>query len=194
MNEESWRAIVACDPAYDGQFWYGVLTTGIFCRPSCKSRVPKVENIRIFSSPHEAKQSGLRPCKRCQPQAAKWLPADVELAKRAEQLITEYYQEPLTLPEMASRLFVSPFYLQRTFTRLMNCSPGKYLNQKRVEAAKKLLAETTRTVTDIAMQVGFRTSAYFTQVFHKETGLTPTQYRREAEHQAQVLPGIMPTK
>ncbi|MDF2679529.1 MAG: methylphosphotriester-DNA--protein-cysteine S-methyltransferase [Brevibacillus sp.] len=181
MNEESWRAIVECDDVYDGQFWYGVLTTGIFCRPSCKSRVPKQENIRIFTSIREAEQIGLRPCKRCQPLAASWLPADEELANRVERLIDECYQEPLTLQDMASRLFVSPFHLQRSFTRQMDCSPGKYLSRRRVEAAKKLLSETKHSVTDIAMQVGFRTSAYFAHVFLKEAGLTPTQYRREVE-------------
>lgn len=181
MNEESWRAIVECDDAYDGQFWYGVLTTGIFCRPSCKSRMPKQENIRIFTSTQEAERIGLRPCKRCRPLAARWRSADEELAKRVEKLIDECYQEPLTLQDMAARLFVSPFYLQRSFTRQKDCSPGKYLSRRRVEAAKKLLAETKQSVTVIAMQVGFRTSAYFAHVFLKETGLTPTQYRREVE-------------
>lgn len=185
MNEERWRAIVECDSAYDGQFWYGVLTTGIFCRPSCKSRVPKQENIRIFDSTRDAEQTGLRPCKRCQPQVVQWRPADEELARRVEQLIDECYQEPLTLQEMATRLFVSPFYLQRSFTRQMKCSPAKYLIQKRVESAKKLLAETTFNVTEIAMQVGFRTSAYFAHVFQKETGQTPTHYRREIEQVVQ---------
>ncbi|WP_289135042.1 bifunctional transcriptional activator/DNA repair enzyme AdaA [uncultured Brevibacillus sp.] len=179
MNEEYWQAIVSCDNAYDGQFWYGVLTTGIFCRPSCKSRVPKKENIRIFANTAEPESIGLRPCKRCQPHLQHWRPADEELANRVEQLIDKCYQEPLTLQEIASRLFVSPYYLQRSFTRLKLCSPTQYLSQKRVDAAKELLTETTSSVTDIAMQVGFRTSAYFAQVFHKVTGQTPTQYRSQ---------------
>lgn len=179
MNEEHWQAIVSCDDAYDGRFWYGVLTTGIFCRPSCKSRVPKQENIRLFTAIEEAEKIGLRPCKRCQPQSVHWRPADEELAHRVEKLIDECYQEPLTLQEIASRLFVSPFYLQRSFTRLKKCSPNQYLSQKRVDVAKDLLTESTGSVTEIAMQVGFRTSAYFAQVFQKLTGQSPTQYRRQ---------------
>ncbi|MGG1661780.1 bifunctional transcriptional activator/DNA repair enzyme AdaA [Brevibacillus sp. NRS-1366] len=179
MNEEHWQAIVSCDDSYDGRFWYGVLTTGIFCRPSCKSRVPKQENIRLFATTEEAEKIGLRPCKRCQPQSVQWRPPDEELALRVERLIDECYQEPLNLTEIASRLFVSPYYMQRSFTRLKSCSPSQYLSQKRVEAAKRLLTETSNSVTDIAMQVGFRTSAYFAQVFHKLTGQTPTQYRAE---------------
>jgi AraC family transcriptional regulator of adaptative response / methylphosphotriester-DNA alkyltransferase methyltransferase len=177
MKEEFWRAIVECDPRYDGHMYYGLLTTGIFCKPSCKSRTPKRENVRIFYTPEEAKNAGLRPCKRCRPDDVSQRSFDKELAERLTQLIDECYHEPLTLQEMASRLFVSPFYLQKCFSRIKHMSPAKYLTLKRVECAKHLLAESQETITSIALQVGFRSSAHFSSVFHKETGHSPTGYR-----------------
>jgi AraC family transcriptional regulator, regulatory protein of adaptative response / methylphosphotriester-DNA alkyltransferase methyltransferase len=188
MNDEQWRAIVECDPSCDGRFFYGVLTTGIFCKPSCKSRTPKREHVRIFASADEALRAGLRPCKRCQPHRADWRSPDEELALRVKQLIADCFPEPLTLGEIASRLHVSPYYLQRCFTRLMNCSPAQYLVHTRIEAAKRLLAETRLSIAEVAMQVGFRTRAYFAHVFHKQTKQTPTQYRTCAERNEQEWP------
>ncbi|WP_442870390.1 Ada metal-binding domain-containing protein [Aneurinibacillus sp. Ricciae_BoGa-3] len=68
MKAEFWQAIVDCDQDYDGEFYYGVLTTGIFCRPSCKSRLPKINNVKLFQSIEDAENEGFRPCKRCRPQ------------------------------------------------------------------------------------------------------------------------------
>ncbi len=72
MQDEMWTAIINCNPAYDGRFFYGVVTTGIFCRPSCKSKNPKKEHVRIFQSAQEAVGAGFRPCKRCQPDQMVW--------------------------------------------------------------------------------------------------------------------------
>ncbi|USG64197.1 helix-turn-helix domain-containing protein [Brevibacillus ruminantium] len=183
MNEEIWRAVVECDPAYDGKFYYGVLTTGIFCKPSCKSRTPKREHVRIFATLDEAQRTGLRPCKRCQPHKTGWQSADEELTQRAEQLISECYTEPLTLREMAARLFISPYYLLRCFRRLRDCSPGQYLIRKRLEAARELLRGTSLSVAQVAHQVGFRNSAHFSHVFHQEMKQTPTEFRRSTKEE-----------
>lgn len=178
MNEAIWKAIVDCDPSFDGQFYYGLVTTRIFCRPSCKSKTPKRDHVKIFQTPAQAEQAGLRPCKRCRPEELAWRSADAELVQKLVEVIDSSYTEPLTLQQMAEKLFVSPFYLQRSFKRVMHISPGKYVTQKRMEQAKKLLAETSGSVTDIALQVGFRNSAHFASVFQKETLYQPTQYRK----------------
>ncbi|MCL6516792.1 Ada metal-binding domain-containing protein [Alicyclobacillus sp.] len=68
VNDAQWRAIVNCDAAFDGQFFYGVTSTGVFCRPSCRSRTPRRENVRIFHSNREAQAAGFRPCKHCHPE------------------------------------------------------------------------------------------------------------------------------
>ncbi|UFJ40756.1 helix-turn-helix domain-containing protein [Brevibacillus humidisoli] len=189
MNDWMWRAIASCDPAYDGQFYYGLVTTGVFCRPSCRSRTPKRDHVRIFYHPDEARQSGLRPCKRCRPEELDWRSPEEELAKKLVGLITDCYHETLTLADMSQRLFVSPFYLQRCFTRVMKMSPGQYLRKTRIEAAKQLLTTTDTTITEIAQQVGFHSSAHFSSVFHRETSCTPTEYRlryREPETERMV--------
>ncbi len=177
MNEHIWQAIVACDPAYDGRVYYGLLTTGIFCKPSCKSKTPNKQNVRIYSSPEEAQRDGLRPCKRCRPDKPIHHSPDVELVEQLTRLIHERYHDSLTLSEMAAHLYISPFYLQKCFTRIMNMSPANYLKAIRVQAAKAMLAETKMSMTSIAHAVGFQNSAYFSSVFQKATGYAPTAYR-----------------
>ncbi|MCL6516648.1 Ada metal-binding domain-containing protein [Alicyclobacillus sp.] len=81
MPEDLWHAIVNCDVAYDGRFYYGVVSTGVFCRPSCRSKTPKREHVRIFLTTGEARAAGFRPCKRCKPdlQSAACIPRDGEV-------------------------------------------------------------------------------------------------------------------
>ncbi|WP_134682635.1 bifunctional transcriptional activator/DNA repair enzyme AdaA [Brevibacillus migulae] len=182
MNEEMWQAIVDCDAAYDGLFYYGLITTGIFCKPSCKSKTPKQENVRIFASPAEAKATGLRPCKRCRPEEIAFRSPEEELVEGVTQLIHEHAHESLTLTEMAEKLFVSPFYLQKCFTRIKKVSPNRYLTLLRLEKAKSMLRQTDESITAIAFRIGFRNSAYFSSVFQKEIGCSPSAYRQMKKH------------
>ncbi|NGQ96782.1 methylphosphotriester-DNA--protein-cysteine methyltransferase family protein [Brevibacillus sp. SYP-B805] len=181
MNEEIWRAIVECDPAYDGQLYYGLVTTGVFCRPSCRSKTPKRENVRIFHTPSEARKAGLRPCKRCRPEEQEWRSHEEELARQLARLIDGHYAEPLSLQSMAARLFVSPYYLLRCFRRVMNTTPARYLQLTRLEHAKALLRDTGESITAVALQTGFASSAHFSAVFHKEVGCPPSAYRQLAD-------------
>lgn len=178
MNEEMWRAIVHCDPAYDGSFYYGLHTTGIFCRPSCKSKTPKRENVSIFSTPDDARRAGLRPCKRCRPEENGWRSQEELLTQQAVEIMTQHYHQSLSLPELAARLFVSPFYLQRCFQRVMNLSPARFLLLQRLEKAMHLLRHTQDSITTIALKVGFQSSSHFSVVFRKETGCSPSAYRQ----------------
>ncbi|PYI56566.1 bifunctional transcriptional activator/DNA repair enzyme AdaA [Paenibacillus flagellatus] len=177
MNDEQWRAIVECDPAYDGVFYYGLSTTGIFCKPSCKSRTPKRDNVSVYPDNAAPLKDGLRPCKRCRPDAENGPTFEEELAERAARLVRERFREPLSLTAIADELYVSPFHLQKRFTKVMGMSPSKYLTLTRLEAAKSMLAETGDSVTAVALSCGFRSSAYFSAVFLKEIGMTPTAYR-----------------
>jgi AraC family transcriptional regulator, regulatory protein of adaptative response / methylphosphotriester-DNA alkyltransferase methyltransferase len=177
MKTEYWQAIVDCDKEYDGEFYYGVLTTGIFCRPSCKSRLPKVNNVKIFRSVEEAENEGLRPCKRCRPQFMVNQSSAEELIAKVKQLIEASYAADLSLHEIASRCYVSPFYLQRVFKQVTQISPTQYLIKKRIEAAKQLIEQPAFSITEIALQVGFKNPAHFSSVFSKEVGLPPSKYR-----------------
>lgn len=185
MNQETWEAIINCDPAYDGTFFYGVDTTGIFCRPSCRSKKPKKENIRVFKTIDEAVSAGFRPCKRCRPEQIRW--PDEDLARHVVEIIEKRYREPLTLPHLAGMLHISPYHLHRTFKRIVGQTPAAYLRASRLKAAEKLLVETEYTITDIAAAVGFSNAAHFSTVFQKQYGLPPSAYRSQCQrHEGKV--------
>lgn len=176
MNEEQWQAVVDCDAAYDGAFFYAVASTGIFCRPSCRSRTPSRSNVSAFANREEALAAGYRPCKRCKPDE---LVMPVEAwVDRIAAWIERRYAEPFTLGTLAEEMHGSPYHLQRTFKHYRGVTPAQYATKLRVERAKALLAETERSVSDVAAAVGIANAAYFATVFQSQTGLSPTQYRR----------------
>jgi AraC family transcriptional regulator, regulatory protein of adaptative response / methylphosphotriester-DNA alkyltransferase methyltransferase len=180
MNESIWQSIVNCEPTYDGQYYYAVLTTGIFCRPSCRSRTPKRDNVRIFSSIEEAVQAGFRPCKRCRPDERPYGP-DVELVMQMKDLIQRRCHERLTLSAVAKQLSISPYHLHRVFKRVTGLTPAQYICRTRITRAMELLKhEHNKSVTDIAIGLGFRSISHFSTVFRQATGQTPSEYRNHA--------------
>ncbi len=178
MDEALWEAIVNCEPTFDGRYFYGVMTTSIFCRPSCRSRTPLRENVRIFRSAHDAGAAGYRPCKRCRPDACRLGP-DEELVQAAKEIMEQRYQDSLTLDTLAQELAISPYHLHRVFKRLTGTTPAGYILDRRLRVAQEALcSEPSRTVTDIAMEAGFRSTSHFSTVFQKETGFSPSNYRK----------------
>lgn len=176
MTEEQWQAILQNDAAYNDKFFYAVKTTGIFCRPSCKSKAPNRENARIFQNAEQALESGFRPCKRCKPTGER-LP-DKEWVAVMTEYIDKHYQESLTLETLAEVCHGSPYHLHRTFKKVMGITPVDYIQQKRIDQASEYLVSTERAVTDIGLHVGLPNTSYFITLFKKKTGLTPTQYRQ----------------
>lgn len=179
MQEDEWNAIINCDASYDEQFFYAVKTTGIFCRPSCKSRAPIRDNVVMFKTVDEAIESGFRPCKRCKPDQYRY-PAE-ELTYKAMDYIDAHYSEPLTLGAIASNMHINPYHIHRVFKRILGVTPIEYLLQKRITEAKRFLEETKFSVMDIAVSVGFVNVAHFSTVFRKHTGLSPSVYRNRSQ-------------
>ncbi|MFD1416614.1 bifunctional transcriptional activator/DNA repair enzyme AdaA [Oceanobacillus jeddahense] len=175
ITAEQRKAIIENDKAYDGQFFYGVKTTKIFCRPSCKSRVPNFDNVTIFRKMEDALQAGYRPCKRCKSGGAN-LP-DEEWVLQAEAYMKENYARSLTLSELAEAVHGSPYHLHRVFRRLKGITPLAYLQQIRMQKAKDYLIETPLLVKEIASLVGISNPARFTTVFKEKNHLTPRQFR-----------------
>ena len=178
MQEEHWQAIVNCDASYDGQFFYAVTTTGIFCRPSCKSRAPKRTNVEIFPNRESALAANFRACKRCRPDHL--IGPDEDLAHRVLQVIAQRYSEPLTLTALAEELHVSSYHLHHIFKRVTGKTPAESVLETRLTVAKRLLSETDQSITDIAGTVGFSNMAYFSTVFQKHIGMSPSVYRSHA--------------
>lgn len=176
VSEEQWEAILSNDTSYDGQFYYAVKTTGIFCRPSCRSRPPKLENIRIFQTADQALTEQFRPCKRCKPTGQR-LPDD-EWVSIVTDYIDRNYMENLTLERLAEICHGSPYHLHRTFKRMKEITPVEYIQLTRVSKAKEYLLETDKSIADVGQLIGIRNTSYFITLFKKMTGFTPLLYRQ----------------
>src|SRR3712207_770517 len=123
----AWQAVMGRDKAADGRFVTGVLTTGIYCRPSCAARHPKRENVRFFATGAEAAAAGLRPCLRCKPDD---LSREEEALARVYRLIDQA-EEPPSLNDLADAVGYSPHHLHRLFKRATGVTPAEYARGKR---------------------------------------------------------------
>jgi AraC family transcriptional regulator of adaptative response / methylphosphotriester-DNA alkyltransferase methyltransferase len=177
-DEEMWRAVIDNDGNYDCRFFYAVKTVGVYCRPSCKSRAPLRKNVRYFETGTDAQRAGFRPCKRCRPDLVDFAPA-ADIARQAKELIDSYYYKRDQLAAEMKRLGVSSGHLAALFKRQYGMSPLEYLNQIRVEQAKKMLSGTDRPIIDIAGEIGFDSLPSFYGFFRKRAGATPKEYRSE---------------
>ncbi|MBP3040962.1 methylphosphotriester-DNA--protein-cysteine methyltransferase family protein [Bacillaceae bacterium Marseille-Q3522] len=166
-----------CDTSCDGLYYVGIKSTGIYCRPSCRSRLPKPENVEIYHSAEEAEKAGYRPCKRCRPDTPGKNGPDATVSKLVINLIQERYSENLTLEKIATGLNMSPYHLQRIFKRITGKTPANQLLLMRIEAAKHDLIQKEKTITEIATAVGYRSVSHFSAVFKKRTGCTPHEFR-----------------
>jgi AraC family transcriptional regulator of adaptative response / methylphosphotriester-DNA alkyltransferase methyltransferase len=176
MTEEQWQAILQNDVAYNDIFFYAVKTTGIFCRPSCKSKAPNRENACVFQNAEQALAAGFRPCKRCKPTGER-LP-DKEWVAVVTEYIDHNYMAPLTLETLAEVCHGSPYHLHRTFKKVTGITPVDYIQQKRIAKASEYLLTTEQAVAEIALRVGLPNTSYFITLYKKKTGYTPTQFRQ----------------
>lgn len=175
LSEEQWQAVVSNDASYDGHFFYAVKTTGIFCRPSCKSRPPKHENIGLFHTAEYALAAGYRPCKRCKPTGQR-LP-DEEWIAQVTDYIDTHYEQPLQLETLAAICHGTPYHLHRTFKKVKGITPVEYIQDKRIDKAKQELIMSTKPVSEVGDTIGLSNTPYFITLFKKKTGHTPASYR-----------------
>ncbi|MBE1273467.1 Ada metal-binding domain-containing protein [Enterovibrio baiacu] len=190
VNTLRQQARLSRDPRFDGVFYIGVLSTGIYCRPICPAPTPKEENIRYFDSAIEAAAQGFRPCLRCRPDSAPGSPAWIgkeTTLKRALGLIQAGFLQDNAIPALAEKLGVTDRYLRKLFTQTLGCSPKQYALYQQILFSKKLLHETNLSVTDIAFAAGFNSVRRFNDCFQLQMQLSPTQVRRKKTHHSDAI-------
>ncbi|SHH66063.1 DNA-3-methyladenine glycosylase II [Sporobacter termitidis DSM 10068] len=179
-SKACYAALKAHDARFDGRFFVGVSSTGIYCRPVCRVRLPKEENCTFFISAAAAESAGYRPCRRCRPELAPGLaPIDStsRIARKAAMLMDENCLADLKISELAGLLHITDRHLRRAFCAEFGVSPVQYLQTSRLLLAKCLLADTALPVTDAAMFAGFGSLRRFNDLFKKYYRATPSAFR-----------------
>lgn len=174
-SDPRWARTVARDRTADGQWWYSVVTTGIYCRPSCPSRTANPQNVRFHDTLSDAKATGFRPCKRCKPDGLSLESSNAELVASACRLIEQSEEEP-SLSDLAHAAGRSAGYFHRLFKASTGLTPKEYASAHRAAKLREHLAS-GNSVTKAIYNAGFNSSGRF---YEKSTGLlgmTPTRYR-----------------
>lgn len=173
------QALSRRDPAFDGQFYTCVITTGIYCRPICPARPPKPQNCHFVATPAEAQSAGFRACKRCRPEAALGSPAAAgskASVTRALRLI-EADQPPL--PALAEKLGLSERHLRRLFARHLGVSPVALSQSTKLARAVQLIDTTSLPMAQVAADAGFTSLRRFNELFAAVHHQSPSQRRQE---------------
>lgn len=181
-NDACYAAMQAHDPRFDGRFFCGVSSTGIYCRPVCRAKVPKKKNCSFFMSAAAAEAAGYRPCLRCRPELAPGLaPVDsaTRLARSAALRMEEDILDSRTISELASILGITDRHLRRVFFTEYGVSPVQYLQTQRLLLAKSLLTDTQLSVTEVAMSAGFGSIRRFNDLFKTHYRLAPKMFRNK---------------
>jgi len=174
-DDPRWARIVARDKAADGHFWYSVSTTGVYCRPSCSSRIANPKNVQIHDSLESAKVTGFRPCRRCKPDGASIEAENAELVAKACRIIEES-EEELALEELSGAIGRSPSYFHRIFKAVTGLTPKDYAAAHRAKKLRQRLAN-GNTVTEALYDAGFGSSGRFYEKSTDMLGMTPSRYR-----------------
>ncbi len=176
------RARLSRDARFDGKFFIGVTSTGIYCRPICPSRTSKPANVRYYATAAAAAEAGFRPCLRCRPEAAPGTPAWLgtsAVVRRALRIIQEGGLDEFTIDELATRLGVSSRHLHRLFMRHVGASPITVAQTRRLHFAKRLLDETDLPITQIALASGFGSVRRFNDSFRRTYQRAPRELRKQ---------------
>lgn len=176
-----YTAFESKDARFDGQVFVGVSSTGIYCRPVCRARMPKYDNCTFYKTAAEAENAGYRPCLLCRPETAPGCAitdASANLARRAAALLRENCTSGESLERLAARLGYTDRHLRRSFEREFSVTPVQYLQTCRLLLAKSLLTDTDLPVAQIAGASGFKSVRRFNDAFKRRYRLTPTDLRK----------------
>jgi AraC family transcriptional regulator of adaptative response / DNA-3-methyladenine glycosylase II len=177
-----YRAVKARDARFDGRFFTGVTTTGVYCRPICPAPTPQRTHCRFFTCAAAAQEAGFRPCLRCRPEIAPGLPAfngTSATVSRALRLISEGALDEGSIESLALRLGIGERHLRRLFNEQLGASPMAVASTRRFLLAKRLLTETALPVADISSAAGFSSVRRFNDVMRAAYGRPPRELRRK---------------
>jgi AraC family transcriptional regulator of adaptative response / DNA-3-methyladenine glycosylase II len=191
-----YSALSARDMRFDGVFFVGVTSTGIYCRPICPAKTPRQRNCRFFDSPQEAEHEGFRPCLRCRPELAPGK-APVDDGQRIARLIVQRLEEGSLdagdgLEAVAAQFELSSRQVRRIVQQHLGVPPIQLLQTRRLLLAKQLLTETRLPITDVAFASGFSSLRRFNDAFNTRYRMPPSQLRRTATNIA-AAPAVTPT-
>lgn len=178
-----YRAIASRDARFDGRFFTGVRTTGVYCRPVCPARTPQRRNVQFYPSAAAAEAAGFRPCKRCRPEAAPGTPAwngTEATVSRALRIIADDAADAADMNALATRLGVSARHLRRLFDTHVGAAPADVIRTHRLHTARRLLTETTLSIQDVAYAAGFGSVRRFNDAFKAAYDAPPSAYRNGA--------------
>jgi AraC family transcriptional regulator of adaptative response / DNA-3-methyladenine glycosylase II len=179
-----YRALETRDARFDGQFFTAVRTTGIYCRPICPALRPKRQNVVFYKSAAAAQEAGFRPCLRCRPELSPEAPAALGTSatiQRALRLIGEGALDETSVDDFATRLGIGERHLRRLFLEHVGASPLAVAQTRRLLFAKKLIDETSLSMTDIAIAAGFGSVRRFNDAFIATYGRSPRDLRRSGK-------------
>jgi AraC family transcriptional regulator, regulatory protein of adaptative response / methylated-DNA-[protein]-cysteine methyltransferase len=174
-DDARWEAVRHRDRSADGAFCYAVRTTGIYCRPSCASRLPRRDNVEFHADAAAAEKAGFRPCKRCQPNAQGPLARQAAVVARACRQI-EQAEEPPRLDALARAAGMSAFHFHRVFKAATGVTPKAYADAHRGRRVRAEL-KAAGTVTEAIYGAGFNSNARFYESSARLLGMTPSEFR-----------------
>nr|WP_318384144.1 bifunctional DNA-binding transcriptional regulator/O6-methylguanine-DNA methyltransferase Ada [uncultured Enterobacter sp.] len=173
-DENRWQAVLARDPAADGQFVFAVITTGIFCRPSCRSRRALRQNVRFYADVNSATSAGFRPCKRCRPDQLCAGQHRLDKIEKACRILAQ--DTPVTLDALAAQVAMSPYHFHRLFKATTGMTPKAWQQASRARRLRETLTQHP-SVTDAVLAAGFPDSSSYYRKADETLGMTARQYR-----------------
>lgn len=193
-NNHLYQALLSHDARFDGVFYVGVTSTGIYCRPVCRVKTPKEENCRFFDHREIAEKAGFRPCLRCRPELAPGS-APIDDAQRIAYLIAQRIEEGLidihtNIEDIAEQFQLSSRQIRRIVQKELGVSPIELMQTRRLLLAKQLLTETTLSITEIAFASGFASLRRFNDAFLSQYRMPPSHLRKSLRETHQINSSI----
>lgn len=179
-RDPRWASVVARDPQADGRFYYSVKTTGVYCRPSCATRIARPENVQFHLTREQAEQAGFRPCKRCKPDQVALGVQHASMVADACRLIEQAEAVP-NLEALATQAGLSAYYFHRLFKSITGLTPRAYAAAHRAQRIRNGLTRSD-SVTQAIFDAGYNSNSRFYEKSNQLLGMTPSNYRAGGAH------------